>query len=136
MGGIATALQGFSSQHSLLGTDRQHVLGTGPQATVLRWVLCTWWHASPASGGPERAEHCLECAPPPHARDVQLVFRCQHTSTGEEFALKVYRKGASAHRAQSVEVKTLQVADQDGVPNVPKVVAHGAQIGYPWVVQT
>ena len=33
---IASVLQGFSSQYSLLGTDRQHVLGTGAQGSVLR----------------------------------------------------------------------------------------------------
>ena len=33
---LAAALQGFSSQYSLLGTKRQHVLGAGPGATVLR----------------------------------------------------------------------------------------------------
>ena len=33
---IASGLNGFSSQYRLLGTERQHVFGTGGQATVLR----------------------------------------------------------------------------------------------------
>ena len=33
---IDSALKGFSSQFSLLGTEWQHVLGTGSQGTVLR----------------------------------------------------------------------------------------------------
>ena len=62
------------------------------------------------------------------------MFRCQRTSTGEEFAIKVYRKGAQ--KAQTVEVESLQMADRDFVPNVPKVIAHGEQHGYPWAVRT
>ena len=62
--------------------------------------------------------------------------RCQRTSSGEEFAIKVYPKRASARKAHSVEVDVLQVADRDFVPNVPEVIAHGEQNGYPWMVQT
>ena len=62
--------------------------------------------------------------------------RCQRISTGEEYAIKVFPKGASAQKAQSVEVEVLQAARRDFVPNVPVVTAHGEQNGYPWMVQT
>ena len=66
----------------------------------------------------------------------ELPCRCQRISTDEESAIKVYPKGASAQEAQSVEVKVLQTADRDRVPNVPKVIAHGEQNGNPWMLQT
>ena len=37
---IGSALNGFSSQYSLLGTEKQHVLGAGSQGTVLRSAPC------------------------------------------------------------------------------------------------
>ena len=67
---------------------------------------------------------------------LQLACRCQDISSGEEFAIKVYPKGASGRKDQSVEVEVLQIACRDFVPNVPAMVAHGEQNGHPWVVQT
>ena len=57
-------------------------------------------------------------------------------SSGEECAIKVYPKGASAQKAHSVEVESLRVADQDFVPNIPHIMAHGDQHGYLWLVET